>query len=81
MVGLEQHDRACLVGKAERQHLGPELVHLPRRNVDHGRHLSAEQRIRLVVLGDLRAANKFDFGAFFRMAAAANQLVSELAPR
>jgi serine-type D-Ala-D-Ala carboxypeptidase/endopeptidase len=26
-------------------------------------------------------ANKFDFGAFFRMAAAANQLVSELGPR
>jgi len=32
-------------------------------------------------VGDFVVANKFDFGAFFRMAAAANQLVSELGPR
>jgi len=32
-------------------------------------------------VGVFVVANKFDFGAFFRMAAAANQLVSELAPR
>ena len=32
-------------------------------------------------VGVFVVANKFDFGAFFRMAAAANQLVSELGPR
>jgi serine-type D-Ala-D-Ala carboxypeptidase/endopeptidase len=32
-------------------------------------------------VGIFVVANKFDFGAFFRMAAAANQLVSELGPR
>ena len=32
-------------------------------------------------VGVVAVANKFDFGAFARMTAAANQLVSELAPR
>src|SRR3954469_15743177 len=32
-------------------------------------------------VGIFVVANKFDFGGFFRMTAAANQLVSELAPR
>ena len=32
-------------------------------------------------VGVFVVANKFDFGAFFRMTAAANQLVSELGPR
>jgi len=32
-------------------------------------------------VGVFVVANKFDFGAFARMTAAANQLVAELAPR
>ena len=46
-VRRRQHDRAVLVGKAQRQHLGHELADLARREIHHGRDLPAGQRLRL----------------------------------
>ena len=49
-----EHDRALLVGKAERQHLRHELADLARREIDDRQHLAADQRLGRIVFGDLR---------------------------
>ena len=50
----DKHDRAVLVLKAERQHFGAQRADLARREVDHRHHLPPDERLGLVVHGDLR---------------------------
>ncbi|EJL94290.1 hypothetical protein PMI16_00332 [Herbaspirillum sp. CF444] len=56
LIGREQHHFSLCIGESQRQHFRHELADLPRRKVDHGRHLPAHQLIRLIVRRDLRAA-------------------------
>src|SRR5690606_8688209 len=54
LVRSNQHHPALFVGKAERQHFRHHRTDLARREIDHRRHLTADQNFRLVVFDDLR---------------------------
>ena len=49
-----EHHGALFVGKTERQHFRHERADLARREIDHGENLTADQRFRRIVFGDLR---------------------------
>src|ERR1700754_3792337 len=55
LVRRKQRDVAGLIGKAQHQHFRHELADLPRRKIDDGGDLPADQRGDLVILRDLRA--------------------------
>lgn len=52
----DQHHLAVFVREAEDEDLGDELADLARREIDDACDLPADQRIRLVVAGNLRRA-------------------------
>jgi hypothetical protein len=49
-----EHDLAFFIGKAERQNFRHEFSDLPRREIDDGKDLSADQSVRRIIFGDLR---------------------------
>jgi hypothetical protein len=54
-LGLDEHDGAAGIGKAEGQNFRHERSNLPRREVDHRRHLPPDELVGRIMDGDLRA--------------------------
>src|SRR6056297_827542 len=54
-VRAYQNDIALAIAEPQNQHFGQKLADLPGREIDHRQQLLADQRLRLIMRGDLRA--------------------------